>query len=71
MTTIATTTGTIIKSANGYQDRGVYERDGNHFVYTLDQRGNFCFCTGRVSADIDAAWELGYREEIKAGKYQP
>jgi hypothetical protein len=69
--TTATTKGEIIEAANGYGARGIYERDGARFVFTRYQNLAFCFCPGRASADIDAAWELGYAEEIRAGRYRP
>jgi hypothetical protein len=70
MTTNKPMKGTIIEAANHFLERGVYERNGDRFIYTLDGSGQFCFCLGRSSPDIDAAWEMGYREEIKYGYYQ-
>jgi hypothetical protein len=69
--TTTTTKGTIIEAANAYQERGVYERSGVRFIYTLDEKNQFCFCPGRALLDIDEAWAMGYRDEIARGTYQP
>jgi hypothetical protein len=69
MTTLASTQGTIIEAATGYQETGVYERHGKRFIYTMTEKGLFCFCIGREHVDIDLAWQQGYREEIARGYY--
>ena len=66
---IIPTQGTIIEEATNERKRGVYERSGKHFVFTLTANSLYCFCQGREHADIDRAWQLGYREELTRGDY--